>query len=123
MSKQDPVVVIGSGFGGLAAAIRLRKRGYPVVVLEATEQPGGRASVFLRDGFSFDAGPTVITAPYLFNELFELVGRDWRDYYELMPVDPFYRIEFHDGSRFDYVGEEERLLANIREMSPGDVDG
>lgn len=123
MSKQDPVVVIGSGFGGLAAAVRLRKRGYPVVVLEATEQPGGRASVFLRDGFSFDAGPTVITAPYLFNELFELVGRDWRDYYELMPVDPFYRIEFHDGSRFDYVGEEERLLANIREMSPGDVDG
>jgi phytoene desaturase len=123
ISKQDPVVVIGSGFGGLAAAVRLRARGYPVVVLEATEQPGGRASVFLRDGFSFDAGPTVITAPYLFHELFELVGRDWRDYYELMPVDPFYRVAFDDGSQFDYVGDEERLLANIRAFSPGDVDG
>jgi phytoene desaturase len=122
-TRQDPVVVIGSGFGGLAAAVRLRARGYPVLVLEATEQPGGRASVFLRDGFSFDAGPTVITAPYLFHELFELVGRDWRDYYELMPVDPFYRVAFDDGSQFDYVGDEERLLANIREFSPKDIDG
>lgn len=122
-TRQEPVIVIGSGFGGLAAAVRMRAKGYPVKLLEARDQPGGRASVFLRDGFSFDAGPTVITAPYLFAELFELVGRDWRDYYELMPVDPFYRIEFHDGSRFDYVGEEERLLANIRELSPGDVDG
>lgn len=122
-TQQDPVVVIGSGFGGLAAAIRMRAKGYPVVVLEARDQPGGRAGVFLRDGFSFDAGPTVITAPYLFNELFELVGKDWRDYYELMPVDPFYRIEFHDGSRFDYVGEEDRLLDQIRQMSPRDVDG
>ena len=123
MSQQDPVVVIGSGFGGLAAAVRMRAMGYPVVVLEATDQPGGRASVFLRDGFSFDAGPTVITAPYLFHELFELVGRDWRQYYELMPVDPFYRIEFHDGSRFDYVGEEDRLIEQIRGLSPRDVDG
>lgn len=123
MTSLDPVVVIGSGFGGLAAAVRMRAMGYPVIVLEATEQPGGRASVFLKDGFSFDAGPTVITAPYLFHELFELVGRDWRDYYELMPVDPFYRIEFHDGSRFDYVGEEERLLDQIRALSPQDVDG
>lgn len=123
MTAQDPVVVIGSGFGGLAAAVRLRAMGYPVTVLEATDQPGGRASVFLKDGFSFDAGPTVITAPYLFHELFELVGRDWRDYYELMPVDPFYRIEFNDGSRFDYVGEEDRLIEQIRALSPSDVDG
>ena len=122
-SSSAPVAVIGSGFGGLAAAVRLRAKGYPVVVLEARDQAGGRASVFRRDGFSFDAGPTVITAPYLFAELFELVGRDWRDYYELMPVDPFYRIEFHDGSRFDYVGDEERLLENIRQLNPRDVDG
>lgn len=119
----DPVVVIGTGFGGLAAAVRMRVLGYKVVVLEALPDAGGRARVFEQDGFSFDAGPTVITAPYLFEELFEAAGRDWRDYYELMPVDPFYRIAYHDGSQFDYVGDEERLIANIREMSPQDVDG
>lgn len=118
----DPVVVIGSGFGGLAAAVRLRALGHPVRVLEARDQPGGRASVFLRDGYSFDAGPTVITAPYLLAELFAALGRDMRDYVELGPVDPFYRIEYADGSRFDYVGEEDRLLENIRRLSPPDVD-
>lgn len=118
-----PVVVIGSGFGGLAAAIRLRAAGHHVLVLEANEQAGGRASVFHQDGFAFDAGPTVITAPYLFDELFQLVGRNPRDYYELMPVDPFYRVVFPDGSRFDYVAEEDRILAQIQEMSPKDVDG
>jgi phytoene desaturase len=87
-------VVIGSGFGGLAAAVRLRARGYRVTVLEALDQPGGRARVFRQDGFTFDAGPTVITAPYLLDELFALLGRDSRDYFELMPVDPFYRIMF-----------------------------
>lgn len=116
-------VVIGAGFGGLAAAVRLRARGYRVTVVEATDQPGGRASVFRRDGFTFDAGPTVLTAPYLLEELFALAGRDWRDYYELVPVDPFYRVEFPDGSRFDYVGDEERLIAQIAAISPGDVDG
>jgi phytoene desaturase len=118
-----PAVVIGSGFGGLAAAVRLRARGYPVVVLEALDQPGGRARVFERDGFQFDAGPTVITAPYLLEELYAAVGRDARDAYELVPVDPFYRVELHDGSRFDYVGDEERLLAQIERLSPRDVDG
>lgn len=122
-TRMDPVVVIGSGVGGLAAAIRTRAKGYSVVVLEANDQPGGRASVFLKDGFSFDAGPTVITAPHLFHELFELVGRDWHDYYELMPVDPFYRVEFPDGTHFDYVGDEERLLEQIRAISPDDVEG
>jgi len=116
-------VVIGSGFGGLAAAVRLRARGYEVRVLEALDQPGGRARVFRQDGFTFDAGPTVITAPYLIAELFERVGRDARDYYELLPVDPFYRILFADGSRFDYVGDEERLLAEVARLSPRDVDG
>lgn len=75
-----PYVVIGAGFGGLAAAVRLRAMGHPVVVLEANEQAGGRASVWKQDGFTWDAGPTVITAPYLFEELFALVGRDARDY-------------------------------------------
>jgi phytoene desaturase len=116
-------VVVGAGLGGLAAAVRLRARGYSVEVLEALEQAGGRARVFERDGFTFDAGPTVITAPYLLDELFELVGRDPRDYFELVPVDPFYRILFPDGERFDYVGDEERLIAQIEQFEPRDVDG
>ncbi len=119
----ERVVVIGSGFGGLAAAVRLRARGYEVVVVEALDQAGGRARVFHRDGCSFDAGPTVITAPHLLDELFTLVGRDPRDYFELVPVDPWYRVEMHDGSRFDYVGDEERILAQIKEFEPRDVDG
>src|SRR5690348_13812575 len=116
-------VVIGAGFGGLAAAVRLHARGYRVTVLEALEQTGGRARTFHREGFTFDAGPTVITAPYLLDELFALVGRDPRDYFDLVPVDPYYRILFHDGAVFDYVGDDERLLENIRQLSPGDVDG
>ena len=122
-NRGEQAVVIGSGFGGLAAAVRLRARGYDVVVVEALDQPGGRARVFERDGCSFDAGPTVITAPYLLDELFSLVGRDRRDYFELLPVDPWYRVEFPDGSRFDYVGDEERILDQIRQMEPRDVDG
>ncbi len=118
-----PYVVIGSGFGGLAAAVRLRAMGHPVIVLEANEQAGGRASVWQRDGFTFDAGPTVITAPYLLDELFSLLGRDPRDYYTLDPVDPFYRVLFHEGGHFDYVGDDERLLAQIEAISPPDVDG
>lgn len=117
------VVVIGSGFGGLAAAVRLRAKGYDVTILEARDQPGGRASVFRRDGFSFDAGPTVVTASYLFDELFALHGRDRRDYFGLVPVDPFYRVEYNDGSRFDYVGDEARILEQIAAISPPDVDG
>jgi phytoene desaturase len=123
MSGAPLAVVVGSGFGGLAAAVRLRAMGYRVRLLEALDQPGGRARVFRRDGFTFDAGPTVITAPYLLDELFALAGRDRRDYFELMPVDPFYRILFPDGSTFDYVGDEERLIAQIEALSPRDVEG
>ncbi len=120
---RNRAVVIGSGFGGLAAAVRLVARGYRVKVLEALDQPGGRARVFRQDGFTFDAGPTVITAPHLLDELFSRVGREARDYFDLVPVDPFYRIEFADGNRFDYVGDETRLLAEVERLSPRDVDG
>jgi phytoene desaturase len=116
-------VVIGTGFGGLAMAIRLRVLGYDVTVVEALDQPGGRARVFRRDGYSFDAGPTVITAPYLLEELFSIAGRDARDYFELVPIDPFYRILFHDGTSFDYTGSEERLLEQIASFDMRDVDG
>ena len=116
-------VVVGAGLGGLAAALRLRRMGYRVTVLEALDQPGGRARVFRRDGFTFDAGPTVITAPYLLEELFALFDRSMADYVRLVPVDPFYRILFPDGATFDYVGEEERLLAQIAAFNSRDVDG
>ena len=122
-NSDAPVVVIGAGFGGLAAAIRLRAMGHKVLVLEAGDQPGGRARVFRDEGFTFDAGPTVITAPYLLDELFSLVGRDARDYFQLVPVDPFYRVKFPTGESFDYVGEEDRITAQIAEISPEDVDG
>lgn len=116
-------IVMGSGFGGLASAVRLINKGYEVTLLEARDQLGGRAGVFKQEGFTFDAGPTVITAPYLLNELFELLGEDPKDYFTLLPIDPFYRIIFDDKSSFDYVGDEERLIDNIRKLSPKDVDG
>lgn len=116
-------IVVGSGFGGLAAAVRMRARGYEVTLLEANADLGGRARVFERDGFTFDAGPTVVTAPYLFDELFRLAGRDPRDYFDLVPVDPFYRVRFLDGTVFDYVGDEDRIIEQIRQISPRDVEG
>lgn len=123
MNKPQTAIIIGSGFGGLAAAVRMRCKGYRTVLVEANEQLGGRASVFKQDGFVFDAGPTVVTAPHLFAELFEMAGKDPTDYYEMLPVDPYYRVKFADGSHFDYVGEEDRILDQIRAMSPQDVDG
>ncbi len=119
----ERAVVIGAGFGGLAAALRLRAMGHAVTVVEAGDQPGGRARSFQRDGFHFDAGPTVITAPYLFDELFDLFGKDRADYFELVPVEPFYRVAFPDRRHFDYVGDDERLFAEIEKFNPADVDG
>lgn len=116
-------IVIGSGFGGLAAAVRLRAKGYQVTVLEAGSQHGGRARVFEQDGFTFDAGPTVVTAPYLFDELFAALGKRREDYVTFVPVDPFYRCNFADGTTFDYVGDEERLLQQIGKFCADDVDG
>jgi len=97
-------VVIGSGFGGLASAVRLAVKGYEVTIVEKRDRPGGRASVFTQDGFTFDAGPTIITAPYLLDELFTLAGRRIEDYVRLFPIDPFYRIRFDDGSVFSGSG-------------------
>ena len=116
-------VVIGSGFGGLAAAVRLGARGYRVTVLEQGEQPGGRAIVHRQDGFTFDAGPTVITAPFLFEELWALAGRRLSDDVDLRPVAPFYRIVFDDGERFEYSGDGAAMRAEVARVAPGDVDG
>lgn len=117
------VVVIGSGLGGLAAAIRLQARGFRVIVVEKRDQPGGRAYVYREAGFTFDAGPTVVTAPFLLEELFALGGRRMTDHLTLMPVDPFYRVRFADGRIFDYSGDPERMAAEVRRFNPADVDG
>jgi phytoene desaturase len=116
-------VVIGSGFGGLAAAIRLGARGYRVTVIEKLDQPGGRASVLRRDGFVFDRGPTIITAPFLLEELWALCGRRFADDVTLVACDPFYRIRFDDGTHFDYSGDAARMRAEVARFSPDDVPG
>ena len=116
-------VVIGAGFGGLAAAVRLGARGYRVTVLERLDGPGGRAHVIEQDGFIFDAGPTIVTAPFLFRELWELAGRRLEDDIDLRLMDPFYRVRFDDGSAFDYTGDPERMRAEVERFAPGDLDG
>lgn len=120
---RPPAVVIGSGFGGLAAAVRLGAKGYRVTVLEQLDAPGGRAYVYRQDGFTFDAGPTIVTAPFLFEELWKLCGRKLSDDVTLVPVSPFYRIRFQDGSHFDYCGDAEAMRAEIARISPDDVGG
>ena len=122
-TKSQRAVVIGSGFGGLAAAIRLGARGYDVTVLERHDQPGGRARVFEDKGFVFDAGPTVITAPFLFEELWALCGKRMSDHVTLRPVTPFYRIRFNDGDTFEYTGDPAAMRAEIQKLAPGDVEG
>lgn len=116
-------VVIGAGFGGLAAAVRLGVRGYDVTVLDRLDQAGGRARVFRQDGFTFDAGPTVVTAPFLFEELWTLCGKRLADHVDMRPVTPFYRIRFDDGGVFDYTGDPAAMRAEVAKLSPGDVDG
>jgi len=116
-------VVIGSGFGGLAAAIRLAARGYAVTVCEQLDAPGGRAYVYRQDGFTFDAGPTIITAPFLFEELWALCGRRFADSVDLRAITPYYRIRFDDGDHFDYSGDSEAMKAQIARLSPADVAG
>ena len=121
--RRPHAAVIGSGFGGLAAAIRLGARGYRVSVYEKLDQPGGRASVFRQDGFTFDAGPTIITAPFLFDELWALAGRERRDDVELRALDPFYGIRFDDGSEFTCTGDSQRMRAEVQRISPSDLAG
>ena len=116
-------VVVGAGFGGMAAALRLRAKGYRVTVLDRCRQLGGRAQVFERDGFRHDAGPTVITAPFLFDELFALFGERFADHVELVPLRPWYRFCFADGDHFDYGGTLDETLAEIGRISASDRDG
>lgn len=127
--RRDPqrplrAAVIGSGFGGLAAAIRLAAAGVKVTVFEARDLPGGRAYVYKMGGYTFDAGPTVITAPHCLEELFEVAGKKMADYVEMLPVTPFYRLFWTaDGETFDYDGDGDHMLAQIKARRPEDAEG
>lgn len=122
MNNTKKAVVIGSGFGGLATAIRLQTAGFQTTILEKRDKPGGRAYVYKDKGFTFDAGPTVITAPECLEELWQLSGRKMSDDVELLPVQPFYRLLWEDGYVFDYTNTDE-LFEQIQKKSPDDVNG
>ena len=115
--------VIGAGFGGLALAIRLQAAGVQTTMVEARDKPGGRAYYWEREGFTFDAGPTVITDPDCLKQLWALTGHDMAADIELMPVSPFYRLNWPDGVNFDYSNDEPRLRAEIERVAPGDYEG
>ena len=117
------ITVIGSGFGGLAAAVRLQAMGHQVTLVEKRDKLGGRAYVYEQDGFVFDGGPTVITAPWLIEELFQIAGRNPADYITMVPVDPFYKIYFEDGETFHYNGDRENMIREVARFNPDDVEG
>ncbi|MCA9930704.1 MAG: phytoene desaturase [Anaerolineales bacterium] len=117
------IIIIGSGFGGLGAAARLAARGYQVEIFEKRDKPGGRAYVYEQNGFKFDGGPTVITAPFMFDDIFELAGRKREDYVEFMPLNPFYRIFDKNNKPFDYNDDAEFTYRQIEKWNPADVEG
>jgi phytoene desaturase len=123
ISSAKRACVIGAGFGGLALAIRLQSAGIATTVIEGRDRPGGRAYVWERDGFTFDAGPTVITDPACLKELWDLTAHDIAEDVELMPVMPFYRLYWPDGSSFDYSNDEPELARQIEKIAPGDLAG
>ncbi len=122
-SESQRAIVIGSGFGGLALAIRLQAAGIPTTILESRDKPGGRAYVWEQDGFTFDAGPTVLTAPQVVDDLFTAAGKQREDYIKFEELTPFYRLIWQDDTVFDYVGDEAKLEAAIAEFSPEDIEG
>ena len=122
-TNTQTAIIIGAGFAGIATALRLRALGYEVTLLERLQSIGGRAQVFERGGYRHDAGPTVITAPFLFDELFELFDEKLEDHLEFVPLDPFYRFHFADGSQFDYRASIDDTLDEIRRFNPDDADG
>ena len=119
----ERILVIGAGFGGIAAALRMRAKGFEVTLVDRLSAIGGRAQVFERGGFKHDAGPTVITAPFLFDELYELFGEKREDHLDFRPLDPWYRFYFHGGRQFDYRPSIEDTNDEIRKFSADDVKG
>ncbi|MDT9598973.1 phytoene desaturase [Sphingosinicella rhizophila] len=115
--------IIGAGFGGLALGIRLQSAGIATTIVEARDRPGGRAYMWRRDGYVFDAGPTVITDPDCLGELWALSGRDLADDVTLMPISPFYRLSWPDGTSFDYSNDDDALTRQIGRLDPADIQG
>ena len=122
-SNSKKIIIIGSGFGGIAAALRLRAKKYKVTLIEKHQDLGGRARVFKKNGFTFDAGPTVITAPYLIDELFELFNKNSKDYINIVPLKTWYRFIFDDGLSFDYSSNESEMKSQIERINKNDVKG
>lgn len=116
------IVVIGSGFGGLSCAIRLQAQGHDVKIIEKRNKLGGRAYVYEQDGFKFDGGPTIITAPWLIDELFTLAGKQTADYVKLVKIDPFYNIRWEDGTVFNYNDDKQNLYAQIAKINPKEIE-
>ena len=123
MELKKKIIIIGSGFGGLAAGVRLAAQGHEVDLFEQRDKPGGRAYVYESNGYTFDTGPTVITAPFMFYDLFELAGRKLEDYFKLVPLNPFYRIFRADGKYLDYNDNESFILSEIEKFNPADKEG
>jgi phytoene desaturase len=115
------VIVIGSGFGGLAVAIRLQARGFDVTIVEKNEQIGGHSSQLVKNGYTFDMGPSLITAPEIIESVFQSAGRDMHNYLNLQKLDPYYRIYFHDKSYIDYSGDSEEMKNQMHKFSPEDA--
>ena len=117
------IIIIGSGFGGIASALRMRAKGYQVTLLEKHPDLGGRARVFKKDKFIYDGGPTVITAPYLFDELFSLFNKKISNYVKIVPLDLWYRFVFNDGETFDYNGDDKSMEEQVKKFSKEDYSG
>ena len=121
--NQKTAIVIGAGFGGISLAIRLQSMGFKTVLLDNRDKPGGRAYVYEIDGYKFDGGPTVITDPNCIEELFTVSGKDMKDYVTLLPVDPFYRLQWEDGQVLDYNNDQLFLEKQIGERNKDDIIG
>lgn len=120
---RPPAIVVGAGLGGLAAGMRLGAKGYRVTVLDRLDSPGGRGSAVHMAGHRFDLGPTIVTVPSVFRDLWSACGRNFDDDVDLRPLDPFYEIRFEDGSVFEASGSTERMRAEVAKLSPDDVKG
>jgi phytoene desaturase len=116
------IIVIGSGFGGLAVAIRLQSKGFDVTIMEKNAMVGGHASQFKKNGYTFDMGPSLITAPDIIQKVFQSAGKRMEDYLKLLALDPFYRLYFHDGSHLDYTGNAERMKEQMQRFNPHDAE-
>ena len=122
-ASRTKAIVIGAGFGGLAAAMRLGAKGYQVTVVDRLKTPGGRATAYHEGGHRFDLGPTIVTLPQVFEELWAATGRNFRDDVDLRPLDPFYTIRFADGAHFTVRPDKAAMTAEVMRLSPGDLEG